>query len=408
MASTSPERLARQLLEECLSGRDWSREALLPLLDSCGQPQGVKALFAELVEPLGDRFEPRLVDCYVSIFSEAVARFVPGRTAREILHRYQRIRHGNPAFKERKVDRVYVLSRITLGADIVVSSQFLAAAAALFPSAEIFFVGPLKNFELFAGNPRLQLVDLNYGRSGLLTDRLKSGLELATTISGAYSLVFDPDSRLTQLGLLPVVDDDQYVFFESRAYGAEGSLSIGELTGRWIVENLGYIGASPWVNPVSPPLSSKNDIAVSFGFGGNPAKRVGEAFESEIVRSLTRMGLGVVLDEGGSPEERALARSIAAATGCRTHQGSFASFCRQIEASKLYIGYDSAGQHAAAALGVSSITAFRGWVDGRMLARWSPRGKGRNLIIPVTNEPELEIATRVFEEASLLLKGEGP
>ena len=391
------------MLEECLSGRDWSPEALQALLDSCDQPEGVKALFAGLVEPLGDRFERSLVDCYVNIFSEAIARFIPGRTARQIQDRYQQIRNGNPTFSGRKVDRVYVLSRITLGADIAVSSQFLAAAAALFPTAEIFFVGLRKNFELFAGNPRLQLVDLNYGRSGLLTDRLKSGQQLANVISGSNSLVLDPDSRLTQLGLLTVVEHDQYVFFESRSYGAEGSLSIGELTGRWIVENLGYGGSFPWVNPAYPSSSTRNDVTISFGFGGNAAKRVGEAFELETVRSLIRMGLDVVVDEGGSTEEQAIARSIAATTGCRTHQGSFASFCRQIEAGKLYIGYDSAGQHAAAALGVPSITAFRGWVSPRMLARWSPWGRGQNLVIPVTNGTETEVAAHLIKEAAVVL-----
>ena len=407
MASTSPELLARQLLQECLAGRDWSREALGLLLDSCGEAQGAKALFAELVEPLGDRFEPRLVDSYVSIFSEVIARLVPGQSARQIQERYQRIRRCRAPFAGRAVDRVYVLSRITLGADIAITSQFLAAAAGLFPSAEIFFVGPRKNFELFSGNPRLQLVDFNYGRSGLLADRLQSSLELATVIPACNSLVLDPDSRLTQLGLLPVIDDNQYCFFESRSVGPEGLRSIGELTGSWIRECHGYENALAWVNPICPLPSLRNDIAVSFGFGGNPAKRVGEIFELETVRSLTRQGFDVILDEGGSAEERTLARDISAATGCRTHNGSFGSFCRQIEASKLYVGYDSAGQHAAAALGVSSITAFRGWVNGRMLARWSPWGKGQNCVIPVTNQPQLEIAKLVLDEAVVLLKGTG-
>ena len=404
MASTSPEQLARQLLQECLSGQDWSREALALLLDSCRQPQGAKALFAELVEPLGDRFEPRLVDCYVGIFSEVIARFIPEQNACQIQDRYQKIRQCRTTFADRRVDRVYVLSRITLGADIAITSQFLAAALAMFPSAEIFFVGPSKNFELFSGNPRLQLVDFNYGRSGLLADRLKSSQELASVIPGANSLVLDPDSRLTQLGLLPVIDDNQYCFFESRSAGADGVRSITELTGCWLRECLGFKNALAWVNPNCPLPSGRNDVAVSFGFGGNPAKRVGEAFELETVRSLTRLGFDVVLDEGGSPEEQTLARGISAATGCRTHCGSFASFCRQIEASKLYIGYDSAGQHAAAALGVSSVTAFRGWVDGRMLSRWSPWGKGENSVISVTNQPELEVVTRVLEEAMVFLK----
>ena len=39
-------------------------------------------------------------------------------------------------------------------------------------------------------------------------------------------MVIDPDSRLTQLGLIPVCDDSRYFFFESRAFG--GSLNAAK------------------------------------------------------------------------------------------------------------------------------------------------------------------------------------
>ena len=47
-----------------------------------------------------------------------------------------------------------------------------------------------------------------------------------------------------------------------------------------------------------------------------------------------------------------------------------------IARSPLYIGYDSAGQHAAAALGIPAITVFAGHPNERFLRRWHPHGTG--------------------------------
>ena len=59
-------------------------------------------------------------------------------------------------------DRVYVLSRITLGADVAVTSVLLDAAKRRYPSAEIFFVGPRKNYELFEADPRISHREVPY------------------------------------------------------------------------------------------------------------------------------------------------------------------------------------------------------------------------------------------------------
>ena len=59
------------------------------------------------------------------------------------------------------------------------------------------------------------------------------------------SIVIDPDSRLTQLGLAPVCADEDYYFFESRAYGGDGSESLGELTRRWVAKTFGVERCAP-------------------------------------------------------------------------------------------------------------------------------------------------------------------
>ena len=60
--------------------------------------------------------------------------------------------------------------------------------------------------------------------------------------------------------------------------------------------------------------------------------------------------------------------------GMRTHDGAFAPFAAQIARSKLFVGYDSAGGHAASACGVPMISIANGFASQRMRARWRPNG----------------------------------
>jgi ADP-heptose:LPS heptosyltransferase len=59
-----------------------------------------------------------------------------------------------------------------------------------------------------------------------------------------------------------------------------------------------------------------------------------------------------------------------------TWQGSIGRFAALIGESSAYVGYDSAGQHIAAALGVPSIDLFTGFTSPRMPERWAPHGSG--------------------------------
>jgi ADP-heptose:LPS heptosyltransferase len=53
--------------------------------------------------------------------------------------------------------------------------------------------------------------------------------------------------------------------------------------------------------------------------------------------------------------------------------------------SDLYIGYDSAGQHIAAALGVACIDVMAGFSSPRMLDRWRPTGPAETRVIDAQN-----------------------
>jgi ADP-heptose:LPS heptosyltransferase len=115
------------------------------------------------------------------------------------------------------------------------------------------------------------------------------------------------------------------------------------------------------------------DITVSLGVGENAAKRLDDAQECELLRTLAETGASILVDKGGSTEERERVER-ALLPGMRTHDGAFAPFAAQIAKSKLFVGYDSAGGHVASASGVPLISIAKGFVSERMAARWRPNG----------------------------------
>src|SRR5690606_29957354 len=95
------------------------------------------------------------------------------RSEEDLLERSRRPSPSRPPSAPRKA---FVLSRVTLGADIAVSSVALARLARQYPDAEIVLVGSRKAGELFASSPRVRLAELAYPRGGRLLDRLGAWL----------------------------------------------------------------------------------------------------------------------------------------------------------------------------------------------------------------------------------------
>ena len=167
MTSTSNSQIAREVLDQCLAG---SVPGQLPR--ALIEDPGGQALFGILAEGLADRFEPALCDAYAHLFSQAIAAVRGHAGAAELSARYRRVRQPRPVFGDPR--RVFVLSRVTLGADVAVTSVLMDAAKRRFPEAQVVFVGPLKNYELFAADPRIQHAAAAY-RRGSLRDRLAVG-----------------------------------------------------------------------------------------------------------------------------------------------------------------------------------------------------------------------------------------
>ena len=95
-------------------------------------------LFGSVIEPLADSFEPSSIPVYVDVFSRLMERVVPSFSASLLASRYAELRVSRPSFEP---SRVVVLSRVTLGADVAITSTFLAGALLRWPSASVVFAG---------------------------------------------------------------------------------------------------------------------------------------------------------------------------------------------------------------------------------------------------------------------------
>jgi hypothetical protein len=314
-----------------------------------------------VVERLGDLFEPRLCDTYQRLFTQVIERVCP-----ELRPRIRR--ENKPCAPPESADRVYVLSRVTLGADVAVTSVLMDAAKRRYPDAEIVFVGPRKSYELFEADARVRHRPAPYARGGSLVERLRASADLRLE----DGIVIDSDSRLTQLGLISICDERNYFFFPSRAHSGDGVDRLPDIAAAWACEVFGVESAKPYVAPL-PSAEPPADITVSLGVGENPTKRLDDNFEHELLRALAETGASVLVDKGGSAEEHARVER-AVLPGMHTHEGPFAPFAAQIARSRLFVGYDSAGGHVGSACAIPLISIARGFVSERAAARWRPQG----------------------------------
>lgn len=351
-------------------------------------------------------------------------------TEAQIIERAARIRRTpSPVEMENlrsDARRVIVFSRVTLGADVAVTSVIIERMKREFPRAEIVMVGGRKAAELFGGDERLSFRDIAYERAGALTERILSWLDLLAATRELTSglrvneyLFVDPDSRLTQLGLLPVSPSENrdYLFFPSREYASETRASMGELTSAWLDDVFEVKEKTlPRVTLRKPDCEiaeavaasikrekARKIVSINFGVGENPLKSLGGQLEKSLVRALVEEGAVVILDKGaGDTEARRadevishvravksarvieagedelinLARKNAASIDMLVLNGRVGLLAALIGISDLYIGYDSAGQHIAAAMGVPCIDLFAGFSSARFLDRWRPTGPG--------------------------------
>lgn len=421
------------------------------------------ALFEIIVEKLCDDFEDLPVEVYSRVMCQVISfcRSVPAGknldarltdfgvvSPEELLRRavatHTRQYHRDPAKPPR---RIVLLSRVTIGADVAILSVMIQRLRRLFPETDMVLVGNRKLEELFGGNPDIRIRELSYARRGGLFERFASWHATLDILQQELAdgeqdvLLIDPDSRITQLGVLPVMHADNYLFFNTRDHvlTAHGHC-MAEWTNEWINTVFGtpdFAYPTVWI-PLATMSSGKAKIdalraagarrvvAMNLGVGQNPRKRVGLEFEKRLLRALVGVpSTVVVLDRGfGADEEErcgllmadlreqgvpGMQTSMAAAAPSLSH-GVVAIECGIGEMASLiahsdeYLGYDSACQHIAAAVRTPTLTIFAGSNNKNFIRRWSACGDTDCRIVHVntlTDSQHIdvnELVARIMQE----------
>ncbi len=425
------------------------------------------ALFEIVVEKLCDDFEDLPVEVYCRVMCQVISycRTVPagkgldakltdfGVVSPEALYRRAVATHTRQYRRDpgKAPRRVVLLSRVTIGADVAILSVMIQRLRRLFSETDLVIVGNRKLDGLFAGNPDVRIRELGYARRGGLFERFASWHATLDILREEFAegeenvLVIDPDSRITQLGVLPMMHADNYLFFNTRdrLLTANGHC-MAEWTNEWID---GIFGVPDFAYPTiwPPPVlmttakakidslraaGARHIVAMNLGVGQNPRKRVGLEFEKRLVRAIVAIpGTVVVLDRGfGADEEERTAllladtrehgfpgmeTSFAATDSPALSHGVMAIECgigamgALIAHSDEYIGYDSACQHIAAAARTPTLTIFAGSNNKNFVRRWSACGQTDCRIVHVntlTNAEHVdvsEVVARIMQERAL-------
>ena len=320
------------------------------------------AFFRVIVEALADSFDPAQAAAYEHLMHA----WIPPAA------------HVEPEIPQR-VETIFVLSRVTLGADIKITSIVLDAMKHRFPDAAIVLVGNRKSDQLYFADSRVSQLIADYPRSGSMTERIQFAHDLRHRLDGPGRVVIDPDSRMTQLGLIPVCEPEHYFHFPSRT--ADSAANLADLTQSWLLATFDACGQA-YIAPDPVPIEGETpQVAISLGVGENETKRIPGDFEAQLIRALGEKFRTLWIDRGVGGEEARRVTAAAEGSGCadrvRFWEGSFAGFASLVAQSDLYVGYDSAGQHAAAASGTPLISIFAGAPSDRFRQRWAPQGPGR-------------------------------
>lgn len=424
-----------------------------------------RAFFGIVVERLCDDFEELQIETYNRLISQIISkvRVLPeGRELDAQLQRlgllseeeiYQRVENYriNPDEKLPKSfspAKVIILSRVTIGADVAIVSVICQRIQQRFPKAEITVVGNDKLKQVMADAPATTIRVLEYSRHGGLIQRFNAWIALLKLVADEISeladreyLVLDPDSRLTQLGVLPLAAANRYRFFNSRGKsGYPLKASISELTNIWlnaVLDEEAFCYPKVWL--AQPELAgaqvllqhlrqtqSQHIICINLGVGGNVRKCLSGEFEVRLIlRLLADDRVKILLDMGFGEAEQGRNEIILAeveARGVSVARTEFSQLggidagvrllgiaCSIGEISCLirhsdeFIGYDSACQHIAAALEVRTCTVFAGSNNVRFIRRWRACGPNVSEIVFVDTLSKdrvidtEEVVTRVLD-----------
>ena len=427
--------------------------------------RAASALFEIIVEKLCDDYEEMPVEIYSRLMSQVITycRNVSAGKALDkrltefrissfesLYHRANYIHTREYSWDIKKSpDKIILLSRVTIGADVAILSVMIQRLAKLFPQTEIVIIGNKKLTGVFGGNPQIRIKQLNYARRGGLLERFASWHETLDILAEEMPpdceeniLLIDPDSRISQLGVLPLTHHENYLFFNSRKFPLSAkNTCMAELANHWMDTVFGisdFCYPKVWTpSPIAHQARNMTShlsaagcrklITVNFGVGENPRKRISTDFEKKLLQEILKSPQTVVLlDRGFGADELSRSGSLIAelrAQGFETASVRFGDSelpgmshgilgveCKIGEIAALiaecdeFIGYDSACQHIAAAAQTPTLTIFAGSNNMNFIRRWSACGNTQCKIVHVNTltDPQHintdEAILRIMEE----------
>jgi hypothetical protein len=454
---------ARSLRDAYYNSGVWPADAVEALAhqvfssDDSQARAAIAPLFGGVIEPLADSYEPearQALEQLLAAFIErarrrpdAASEVLDQKLRRldladeeALLQRLQNIRRLAPRPVNPSCRTLLLLSRVTLGADVLLNGMAAQRFLKVQPEARILLLANPKNLQLFSGNAQIVGQPFEFGRGATFLERLLRWVELVGLVRKLVEAhpdlaVVNLDSRLLQSGLLPLLDADQeprsYFFWDptDRISAAKKTTSLGQRLQGWLGETFPApeaVDPAPlWLNTADREYArnllehrhpaTPRRVAINLGVGGNLRKRIAaqgdceptpSLFEKHVLLGLLMRGYSVLLDKGfGEFEERQADGLLKAATdeGYRTlslresqepdslaalaaaqvisFHGSVARFAALVDRCALYVGYDSQGQHVAAASGCDVVTVFAGYDQPAFPDHWQPNGTGRIEVI---------------------------
>ena len=408
---------------------------------------GLRTLFGQIIEALNDRLEApgRTLSDRIMLrviwqaaqrdprLSQALATHGITHQA-ELIARHAALVSGQAWKPPAAPRRIAVLSRVTLGADILLTSIMLQHARQRWPEAQVLLVGAAKLTALFGGRDGCTVLAVDYPRRGGLGPRLEAWLTTAQRLAEHdVDLVLNPDSRLDQLGLLPLAPLSASALWRGLLPADRPPGSLAALLDDWCRARLNP-QATPCLPRLWPDATTRHQsdilarrlgpgpwLACKFDHGGNPAKALPQAAEVAILQAARQRGWRILLDRGFGAEEEAASDALLAASGATAWDlaesdldqsadgpppealvrlsGSIGFWAAALRCSRLALSYDSVGHHLAAALGVPVIIAFTGHPHDAFAAAWRSCGPAAitQIVIPNDARAQPEQWQRVIE-----------
>jgi ADP-heptose:LPS heptosyltransferase len=390
--------------------------------------QADNALYQQIIIPLCDDFTSRSTRLSLLILATLIQQAAKTRdkesrhalnrenlhNTEQLLDRLNRIQKNKviSTSYQQQIRKICILSRVTIGADICITSVIIQRLHQQFPETPITVIGPNHLPQLF-NYPFLHHSSFTFNKKHSNGSRISHWLQLQQIISherqqltGQEFLLIDPDTRLSQLGLLPLAPEYSTRILPSRI-DQSGSYSLSKITNIWLDSILQTSGhcypALSLKTPTTPAENTKFTIIVNFGVGQDQRKRISLQFEKELILYLIQLkDSRIILDSGKGENEINQAEAIedfireqpVSAPSFHRIQDSIDVLAQHIRMAHLFIGYDSCSGHIATACQTPAVICFKGAPNSRFYARWLPENQAKTAYCLKVTQKQLTNAER--------------